>query len=163
MKRRTALALIATLPAAAEPAKKTAKGERKKAAKRLTALTLNSPQYYEAQVLSLFVAMMVSRKDNVGNVNYWVDKFAASKGVRDAKDDYFAYTSDGAFRHAFDLLVTKGQYKSLIAFQKEYRKFSVDMVSYLKSSVGGAAAGDPYPDICPFDENTTAILDALQP
>jgi len=162
MKRRTALALITAIPAAAQSAKNTAKGSRKKAAKRLTTLTPNSSQYYEAQVLSLFLAMMVSRKDNIGNINYWVDKFTKSTGVRDSTDNYFAYTTDNAFQHAYDLLVTQGQYKSLISFQQDYRKFSVEMVSYLKSP-GGAGAGDPYPDICPFDENTSALLDALQP
>lgn len=154
MKRRTALALI---PAAvsAQTANNSAK---KKIAKRVKAVAANSPEYYECQALSFFIALLVTGKNGS-----WVDVFQKSSGAWPSSDTYFGYTTKEAFAYAYTLLVTQKKYQSLLSFQSDFRKFSTDMVTYLSSLRGVTLTAGPYPDICPFEDDTKALLDALQP
>ena len=148
MNRRTALALVAALPGIASASPKSNKSRHAKTKK----VDPSMPEFYEGQLLALFLALLVSKNYGASTPTYWVDSFRNSKGVRDDTDSYFTYTTDKAYAKAFDLLVAQGKYSSLLQFQKDYRGFSVEMMNYL------AASDDPYPKICPLAINIENLL-----
>jgi hypothetical protein len=161
MKRREVLKVAAILPAVAAAQSKT-RVHTKKAA-RVKALG-SSNEANECQILALFLSMMISQQVAGGGktVTYWVDKFAQSMGNWGSlkNDPYFSYTTQEAYMAAYNLLVTQKKYPSLLAFQKDYRAFSYDMLSAL-SVVTAQSPADAYPDICPFQTNITALLDQV--
>jgi hypothetical protein len=146
MKRRTALGLLAGLPVAAAD-KKDGKTKSRK-------LVTNSTEYYEAQFLALFLALL--SKDMVAGTTK-LDKFLKSNGVRDALDVYFKFTTDEAFAAAYNILVTQGKFSTVIAFQDDFRNLSIQMVA----SLSGTTPDGLYPKVCPTDTNMTALLGAL--
>jgi hypothetical protein len=143
MKRRTALAVLTALPAVAAKKQTNWSNPRK--------LATNSIPYYEAQFLTLFLALL-SMNNGAANL----DVFLASGGKRPITG-YFQYTTDQAFQQAYNLLVTQKMYPSVIAFQDDFRKMSKQVVAQLS----GQAPDGIYPKVCPTDENLGALVKSI--
>jgi hypothetical protein len=146
MKRRTALTVLASLPAVAANKQGTWSNPRK--------LDTNSTEYYEAQFLALFVALL-SKDNSTGATK--LDKFLSSGGNIDTTDVYFKYSTKEAFSATYQILKTQGLDQKVINFQNDFRDLSALVVTAMSKGL----LQSPYPKVCPTDFNMQAILKSL--